>query len=113
MSDGDGGRMSVAYNFDDCLRYDPFAGDIVHAGEAVCFGDRIVTVRKNHWCHMCGCGIGKGTKTRLAVWLWMGEVVTYRWCEECCVAMARDVAVDGCGFTAKRYQLRPAVDANA
>lgn len=99
--------MSV--NLAGALHYDPFAGDF-GGDHNVHFRDLIVTFRAQHWCHMCQCGIAKGTRGRLSVWKFDGEVITYRWCTECCEAMAYDVTHDGVDRTSERYRLRGCVE---
>lgn len=95
-------------NLEAALHYDPFAGDEGYDGDR-CLRDGMVRTRATHWCHMCDCGIYRGELTRCAVWIFAGEIVTYRWCSECCEAMAKTVATDDTRYVDQRYRLRAQV----
>lgn len=71
----------------DVLSYNPFDGDFGTPADRR-FSDLIVTARKPGPCHDCAGTIEAGELIRRAVWLFDGEIRTYRWCALCCAAMA-------------------------
>ncbi len=95
-------------NLERALAYDPFAGDEGYDGDR-CLRDELVRTRTMHWCHMCDCGILRGEVSRVAVWIFAGELTTYRWCQECCEAMAKTVETDDMAPVDRRYALRAEV----
>lgn len=71
------------------LAADPFQGDFGN-GEVV-LRDKIVTARKEGECQTCPDGIRPGTRIRSLTERDPHEgLVTYRFCNACCVAMAKD-----------------------
>jgi hypothetical protein len=85
--------------FDDwpkhCLAHDPFAGDFGD-GERV-LRDKIVEARKfyHKGCDYCGDGIVKYEEHRVLVEASDGTIKTFRFCQECCIAMAFAAWDDG------------------
>lgn len=71
---------------DRCLSDDPFAGDF-GSGE-ISLSDKMVTARKNHTCHCCAGSCEKNTRNRVLVERGDDGIETFRWCQECCFAMA-------------------------
>jgi len=54
----------------------------------VALSDKMVTNRKGGTCHTCAGSCEPGTRNRVMVERAEGELVTYRWCQSCCFAMA-------------------------
>jgi ribosomal protein L24E len=69
------------------LSYDPFAGDFGEVGDRV-LKNKIVTARKGGECHICGQPIEPGTEIRVMSEISDGEMMSFRFCHLCCVAMA-------------------------
>lgn len=69
-----------------CLADDPFAGDFGD-GEAT-LSDKMVTNRGGGTCHHCAGPCEKGTRNRVLTERTEDGVQTFRWCQECCFAMA-------------------------
>lgn len=79
--------MSKPFRWErDCLADDPFAGDFGD-GE-VALSDKMVTNRKGGTCHTCAGECQPGTRNRVLVERSEGALITYRWCQSCCFAMA-------------------------
>jgi hypothetical protein len=97
----------VTFNEADALAYDPFADSFGGSGRYDrCLRDTIVTARKTFWCHMCGGDVAPGTRSRARTDIFDGELVMYRWCAECCLAMAADVqSGNSVDQTTVRYQM--------
>lgn len=96
--------MTDAYNEDDCLACDPFEGDFGGSGDAdAILQDKMVKAAKFHECkcHLCAGSIQKGERHRYRVEIYDGEMETFRWCEECCAAMASSGEDDGEAFEAR------------
>ena len=73
----------------DVLAYDPFAGDF-GGSDDMPFVDKMVRARKPHsGCHCCGDSIEAGERHRYKCDKYDGELMSWRWCWACCVAMAR------------------------
>lgn len=73
----------------DVVAYDPFAGDFGGSDDRD-FSDKMVTAAKEHEdCHNCGGTIAKGERHRHKVSKFDGDLMAWRWCWACCVAMAR------------------------
>lgn len=87
----------------ECLADDPFAGDYGGAcdGDGV-LSDRMVTARKNGTCHTCEGVCEPGTRNRVRVEVYDGELMRFRWCQLCCFAMA--IYGRGCSGLADRQQ---------
>jgi len=69
------------------LMHDPFQGDFGDLGDRT-LRDKIVTARKPAECHDCGSTIQPGERIRSRVDLSSGELMSFRWCQLCCGAMA-------------------------
>ena len=93
-------------NFDecDCLAADPFEGDFGNSNDRT-LKDKIVTARRSGKCHCCGQQITPGTRIRSRADIFDGTLFSFRWCTECCVAMAKSWE-DGGESWEGRYALR-------
>ena len=89
----------------------PFQDDFGCPGDKT-LRDKIVTARKGGECHDCGQQIRPGERIRTLTERFDGELGTYRWCSECCAAMARSEVDGGDAWTA-RLNLRDQQRANA
>lgn len=69
-----------------CLSDDPFAGDFGD-GE-VQISDKMVTNRKGGECHHCAGECVTGTRNRVIVERDDDGLHSYRFCQQCCFAMA-------------------------
>lgn len=75
---------------EDALDFDLFAGDFGTPGDTE-LSNKIVTSRGEYKCHICAGEILKGEIHRSAKWKFDGELMPYRCCNECCVAMVKSV----------------------
>ena len=82
--------MSVPFRWEaQCLADDPFAGDYGGSGDGDgVLSDKMVTNRKGGTCHMCAGECTPGTRNRVRAEVYDGEFMRFRWCVECCFAMA-------------------------
>jgi hypothetical protein len=72
-----------------CLSANPFDGDYGGSGAGDCvLTDKMVTNRKGGTCHMCGGPCEPRTRNRYRTEVYDGEFMTFRWCVQCCFAMA-------------------------
>lgn len=71
------------------LSFDPFAGDFDSTGDRT-LSDAVVKARKPGECHTCATQIVPGEMTRRRTDIADGELMSFRWCEACCKAMASD-----------------------
>jgi len=78
----------------DCLKTNPFEGDFGSPGDKV-LKDKICTARKGGTCGMCRQEIVPGERVRTLAAVFDGELMSYRWCSECCAAMAASWTDDG------------------
>lgn len=77
----------MAYRWEsECLADDPFAGDFGN-GE-VALSDKMVTTRGGGTCHTCAGQCLPGTRNRVLTERGDEGLETFRWCEQCCFAMA-------------------------
>ena len=89
----------------DCLTVDPFAGDFGGPGDRT-LRNQMVTARVPHAeCSCCLGPIAVGERTRVQIEFFDGSMQDYRWCSECCWAMARSWK-DGGKAWGKREILR-------
>lgn len=88
----------------DVLDYDPFASDFGSPGDRT-LRDKIVTARKAGECHDCAQTIQPGERIRSRTDVADGEIMSFRWCQACCEAMALWWTDDGDAMTA-RYAMR-------
>ena len=86
----------------DCLGTNPFDGDFGSPGDRV-LKDKIGTAKKAGECHDCAQQIQPGERVRMRTDITDGELMSFRWCEKCCIAMA---ANDGGAATEARIALR-------
>lgn len=72
-----------------CLSDDPFAGDYggACAGDGL-LSDKMVTTRGGGTCHSCAGQCAPGTRNRVRVEVYDGELMRFRWCQQCCFGMA-------------------------
>lgn len=71
------------------LMYDPFAGDFEGGGMGDrILRDKIVTARKAAECFICHESIKPGDRIRSRVEVYDGELMTFKFCQLCCQAMA-------------------------
>jgi len=105
----------TTFNEADCLATDPFAGDFGDPGDRTLF-DKIVRAAKPHpsACHDCAGDIAKGERHRSRSDVADGDLMSFRWCAECCAAQAASWEDDGKAWEArigigmrKRGQLPP------
>lgn len=86
------------------LAYNPFEGDFGSPGDCV-LRDKIGNARKPGACHVCGCTIQPGTRIRMHAGVYDGQLMSFRWCAECCAAMAAYWSDNGTALEA-RFALR-------
>ena len=89
----------------EALEYDPFAGDFGEPDDVV-LKDKIAIARKAGPCHICSSEIQPKEQMRLRTEVFGGEISTFRWCNDCCVAMVECVNSDNCDSMDARYDLR-------
>jgi hypothetical protein len=78
------------FNEQNVLGVDIFAGDFGDVGDT-CWRNKIVTARKAGCCHECKCDVIPGTRIRTITMFWAVDgVMSYRICQECCVAIDQD-----------------------
>jgi len=70
-----------------CLSADPFAGDFGEPDDRT-LRDKIVVARKAGPCHDCAQTIKPGERVRSRSDIFDGQMMSFRWCEKCCEAMA-------------------------
>lgn len=81
------------FDQDAALNFDLFAGDFGGADDAS-LSNKIVKGRGVYSCFICAGEIAIGERHRYAVHKFDGEIMTYRCCNACCVAMADSVNCD-------------------
>lgn len=70
------------------LECDMFEGDFGGHDDR-CLMNKIVVARKSKTpCHFCELQTKPGTKIRIATYVFDGEIMNYRWCNDCCNHMA-------------------------
>ena len=72
---------------EDVLAHDPFQGDFGSLGDRT-LRDKMVIARKAAECHDCGQTIQPGERIRSRTDIVDGEMMSFRWCQLCCAAMA-------------------------
>ena len=77
------------------LSFDPFEGDFGEQDDHV-FSNKMVIGRKIYKCSHCCGHITKGERHRYQSSKFGGELMTHRWCSECCEIMAECVSGDYC-----------------
>ena len=78
---------------EEALDFDLFEGDFGTPGDKE-LSNKIVTSRGEYKCHICAGPILKGEIHRSATWKFDGELMSYRCCNACCVAMVASVCGD-------------------
>lgn len=92
----------------DVVAFDPFAGDFGGTDDRE-FVDKMVTARKPHAeCHCCAGSIETGERHRYKCAKYDGDLMNWRWCWACCVAMAISWFDNGEAIEA-RFALRSAL----
>jgi hypothetical protein len=91
----------------DC---DPFGGDFGDPSDKT-LSDKMVYARKKHQCFWCGEKIERKELHRLRVDIIDGELISYRWCANCCSAMVKDVKSGTCDATEKRISMNRRAEA--
>jgi hypothetical protein len=87
--------MKIAFNEQECLQADPFAGDFGAPGDRT-LRKQMVTARKAHeGCNTCDGVILPGERSRVQIEFFDGQLQQYRWCETCCRAMAMSFTDNG------------------
>lgn len=84
----------------DCLKCNPFEGDFGEPGDRV-LKDKIVTARKAGVCGMCRQEVTPGERVRTLSAVFDGALMSYRWCEKCCEAMASSWTDEGRAWEAR------------
>ena len=77
--------------------YNPFEGDFGDGGD-ITFSDKMVKGRKEHQCGHCKGVIKIGETHRNLVGKFEGELMSMRWCAECCEAMVEELEGSDSGF---------------
>jgi wobble nucleotide-excising tRNase len=88
----------------DCLDCNPFEGDFGSQGDRI-LTDKMVTARKGGECSLCAQEIKAKERIRTMSAVFDGEFTSYRWCNDCCAAMAKSWTDDGEAWE-ERYRLR-------
>ena len=78
----------------DCLSCNPFEGDFGNSSDRI-LENKIVKGRAEVVCHLCGRKTVPGTSHRTMKAVFDGQFMSFRWCEECCKAMALSWYDDG------------------
>jgi hypothetical protein len=77
----------------NALEFDLFQGDFGSPGDCE-LSNKIVTSRGEYVCHICHGPIIKGEEHRSSKYKFDGEILGYRCCNTCCIAMASSVCCD-------------------
>ncbi|MCR3957543.1 hypothetical protein NUK42_02105 [Aeromonas veronii] len=94
---------------ESALHFNPFEGDFGSCGDRT-LKNKIVKFRKPHVCHICDAETNVGETGRNLVEIFEGEIGSFCFCQECCVAMAKSVdgdddGDDDCDEIDRRYEL--------
>ena len=87
-------RLVSAFSENDCLACGPFDGDFGSPDDRI-LKDKMVTARKAGACFLCEREITPGERIRTMAAVFDGELMSYRWCNACCAAMAKSWLDDG------------------
>ena len=79
--------MMSEIDIKDALKYNPFEGDFGEPGD-ITLKDKIGIIRKPRACHLCDDVIEKGERVRIRTDISQGNIMSFVWCNKCCVAMA-------------------------
>lgn len=85
--------MNNKDELESALYFNPFEGDFGSCGDRT-LKDKIVKFRKPHACHICDAETTVGETGRNLVEIFDGEIWSFYFCHECCVAMAKSVDGD-------------------
>ncbi|MCS3605301.1 hypothetical protein [Erwinia rhapontici] len=85
--------MKTVIFIDDALDFDLFQGDFGEPGDSE-LSNKIVKGRGVYCCYVCNGEIAKGETHRSAVWKFNGEIMSYRCCNACCIAMVSSINCD-------------------
>ncbi|MCU2431965.1 hypothetical protein [Enterobacter kobei] len=80
----------------NALEFDLFQGDFGSPDDCE-LTNKIVISRGDYTCHICAGPIVKGEEHRSARYKFDGEIMGYRCCNTCCIAMASSVCCDYIG----------------
>lgn len=75
--------------------YDPFSSDFGECGD-ITFSDKMVKSRKEYVCGHCKGDIKNGEIHRNLNAKIEGQLMSYRWCADCCAAMVLEMAASEC-----------------
>lgn len=94
---------------ESALYFNPFEGDFGSCSDRT-LKNKIVKFRKPHVCHICDAETKVGETGRNLVEIFEGEIGSFYFCQECCVAMAKSVdgdddGDDDCEEIDRRYEL--------
>jgi hypothetical protein len=70
-----------------------FDGDFGEQGDTE-LSNKIVKGRKEYECFICKNCINKGEFHRVTTWKFYNELLTYRCCNTCCLAMIKSINCD-------------------
>ncbi|WP_444891761.1 hypothetical protein ACJJIE_00175 (plasmid) [Microbulbifer sp. TRSA001] len=85
----------------DVLHYNPFEGDFGSPSDRR-LKDKIVTARAAaKSCHCCSGPINPGERSRVWVDIFDGKLMEFRWCFDCCEAMAAWWKDDGAAMVVR------------
>lgn len=76
----------------EILAFDPFAGDFGDQGDRT-LSDKMVRAAKPHSCFHCKGPIVVGEAHRSRSDITDGDLMSFRWCAACCMAMTADDSV--------------------
>ena len=82
------------FSENDCLACGPFDGDFGSPDDRI-LKDKMVTARKGGECFLCEQEILPGERIRVMAAVFDCELMSYRWCNACCAAMAKMWLDDG------------------
>lgn len=83
-----------AFSENDCLACWPFDGDFGSPDDRI-LKDKMATARKGGACSLCEQEIRPGERIRTMAAVFDGDLMSYRWCNACCAAMAQSWLDDG------------------
>lgn len=74
-------------NEEEVIACNPFEGDFGEPGD-ITLKDKMGIARKSGPCHLCGMNIKPKERVRLRTDISCGDIMSFRWCNACCHAMA-------------------------
>lgn len=77
----------------NALEFDLFQGDFGSPGDCE-LSNKVVISRGDYTCFICAGPIVKGEEHRSSRYKFDGEIMGYRCCNTCCIAMASSVTCD-------------------